>query len=495
MKDIFVLRDFRDLHILTKPYITDNYYTKIANSLYEIIWKIDDEKDCGFEDCEIEQFALASAAYFEDVVADLGIWRSFVTTCKDRFGKYLPFYELDEEYYTDEPNKCDIRFLLWKTKQECYNDRFINPENPTFEWLADAIYQKLDEEFESAPVNVSYVEDVYGFDADDPDLMFKIKEMFSRICSTNYLVNLYDYMTNFQEFAESFAEKFNSNDYDTAYNTIAQLSMTFKAGPLKMTALEWYMVMCRTSQESNAKNLLKALQTVEFRFMELFKVSTKDYCDFVFEDVDGQLLDVEFNTSRNKDAIRQTKKLNPKTILTSIIKFNGKWMKWGSSSMLPIGKPFDDLRKEKEIAKKSVELSKKNFSEKFGDRKCFFVENFKGVKKFMNELLGREVPCIQDVSPEDPDEPQMMFFCDWDGDFYIAPAAGISHPDNPYYDKKEGPLRAFELISSFQMDKRIMDYLIDHGMLKTAACNSLKGKRQGRKIVQDNLRFLVRFFG
>ena len=58
------------------------------------------------------------AAYFEDVISGMGIWRAFILTHKELYGKYLPFYTPDDHYYDDEVNLEDVRFLLWHYTQQ-----------------------------------------------------------------------------------------------------------------------------------------------------------------------------------------------------------------------------------------------------------------------------------------------------------------------------------------------------------------------------------------
>ena len=57
-----------------------------------------------FEKDEVKQISIRMAAYFEDVISGLNIWRSFITEHKALYGKFLPFYTPDDHYYDDEVN-------------------------------------------------------------------------------------------------------------------------------------------------------------------------------------------------------------------------------------------------------------------------------------------------------------------------------------------------------------------------------------------------------
>lgn len=70
--------------------------------------------------------------YLEDVISEAGIWRSFVEKMHELYGKYLPIYNLDDDYLLDEPNQQDVAFIIWYTLLRHRGDHvgFINPETP-----------------------------------------------------------------------------------------------------------------------------------------------------------------------------------------------------------------------------------------------------------------------------------------------------------------------------------------------------------------------------
>ena len=100
---------------------------------------------------------LRIAAYFEDVISQLNIWRSFITQHKALYGKYLPFYTPDDHYYEDEANYEDIRFLLWHYTQQYHGVRrgtFVSPDNVANAETALLIYQLFCDEWTVAPENI-----------------------------------------------------------------------------------------------------------------------------------------------------------------------------------------------------------------------------------------------------------------------------------------------------------------------------------------------------
>lgn len=155
MKNIKIFpKDWLALHPYKQSTPVDSYYTGIANRIYDIL--IETELINSFEDDEPKQIAIRLAAYFEDVISELNIWRTFITTYHEMYGKYLPFYEPDDHYYDDEVNYEDVRFLLWHYTQQYHGYRkgtFVNPDNPANELTARMVYQLFCDEWTTAPEN------------------------------------------------------------------------------------------------------------------------------------------------------------------------------------------------------------------------------------------------------------------------------------------------------------------------------------------------------
>ena len=117
MKNIKIFpKDWLQLHPYKQSNPVDSYYTGIANRIYNIMEQT--ELINSFEGDEAKQIAIRIAAYFEDVISELGIWRAFLLKNKELYGKYMPFYTPDDHYYDDEVNAEDVRFLLWHFTQQ-----------------------------------------------------------------------------------------------------------------------------------------------------------------------------------------------------------------------------------------------------------------------------------------------------------------------------------------------------------------------------------------
>ena len=129
---------------------TDQFYLWIALRLAKL-W---DESPWlrNLEDDVRRDVVLAVTGYYQDVVADGGLWRSFTRLHSERFGSPLPHYGLGEDYIDYELNVEDVRYVMWWTIAGEMGSEALDPHDKELEALAMAFHKLLDEEYEQAPV-------------------------------------------------------------------------------------------------------------------------------------------------------------------------------------------------------------------------------------------------------------------------------------------------------------------------------------------------------
>ena len=154
MKKIYP-KEWLQYHPYTKTDAVDRYYCDIVNKLMKVIYEYDIMAgDPIAEEGVYDEAAIFIGAWFEDVISQTGVWQAFTSECEKRYGSKLPFYELDDEYYSDEVNVEDIRFILWHCFQNWnMGETIYNPENTALKDLSEAIYVILEKEYETAPEN------------------------------------------------------------------------------------------------------------------------------------------------------------------------------------------------------------------------------------------------------------------------------------------------------------------------------------------------------
>ncbi len=133
-----------------KVAVTDQYYLWIALRLAKLWDESPWLRNC--DDDVRRDVVLAVTGYFQDVVADGGLWRSFSRLHEARHGSPLPHYGRSEDYVDFELNLSDVRFVIWWTISGEKRDYALDPFDSDLDALAMAFHMMLDEEYESAPV-------------------------------------------------------------------------------------------------------------------------------------------------------------------------------------------------------------------------------------------------------------------------------------------------------------------------------------------------------
>ena len=150
MREIITTQDIRLAHPNNCACATDGYYTRFANNLYDRLRGFvgKDFPDKNFT----RTLACKLTCYFEDIVADMGVWRMFSNECMKLYGYPVPMYHAEEEYYPDEPSLNAVRYLVWDVACELFPDRLFETDRLLLEMGQEA-YRILDAAFESAPIN------------------------------------------------------------------------------------------------------------------------------------------------------------------------------------------------------------------------------------------------------------------------------------------------------------------------------------------------------
>lgn len=135
---------------------TDKFYFDLSNRLVELA----NERKLfpSYPEKVMERAALALIGYYQDVICDGGVWRSFISECRRLYGYTVPFYSKDEEYYEDyELNKADVKFMVWYALSMNYeNRRVCDPFDKEILEGAKIWFEELEKEYEGAPIPAGY---------------------------------------------------------------------------------------------------------------------------------------------------------------------------------------------------------------------------------------------------------------------------------------------------------------------------------------------------
>ena len=135
---------------------TDKFYYNLCNHLVAVA----KEKNLfpSYPEKVMERAALSLIGYYQDVISDGGVWRSFITECRRLYGMTVPFYSEGDEDYTDyELNKADVKFMVWYALSMNYeNRRVCYPYDNEILEGAEIWYEELEKVYDEAPIPVNY---------------------------------------------------------------------------------------------------------------------------------------------------------------------------------------------------------------------------------------------------------------------------------------------------------------------------------------------------
>lgn len=490
-------REWVSMHPYTKTDATDNYYCKLVNRIIELLYDYDImEGETEPEDEVYEDTAIFLVGWFEDIISQTGVWQVFTSQCEKRYGSRLPFYELGEDYYPDEINVEDVRFILWHCFQrDKIGEKIYNPENTGILALANEIYDIFDEEFETAPVN-ERLQDFFDFsyltEGDFIEYRSKVEWFYFNSyinmgCYECYLDSLSEQMEEFEKRKDLDDRTMDLMIYSFKINSV----LSGRTPLLSITAPEYLKLLL----EEQAVNPVDApYMDVDSRLEALYLVTddTDDY--YVFK----EFSDKEETYKVTKDSIElNAPRLIPgdTVVTTTLFKFGKYWQHNGAMNVFSIKDipEIDDIKND---------LSDTNKKAAYDD----FVAATKGKhfvflkgKEEMSDFISNKMKYKTSPELKIPDMgDDVLMLC-------VTPKRGISvvrnyceciaSPDNPYYNKEKAEKNAYNFLTNSKLiPYELACELFDRGYLKDAALNSTKGLEHGKELARKNARFMLDYF-
>ncbi|MCM1377197.1 MAG: DUF3843 family protein [Clostridium sp.] len=222
-----------------KDSLVDKYYYDLTNRLISTV--NDHDLLPEWPGVVVARALMGVVGYFQDIVVDSGVWRSFIDMNRRLYGKTLPFYEVSEEYIDHELNKEDIRFLLWYSLSLNFEDKYTSdPLAEDIREAADNIYSILDSVYDDAPEDVCWKQ-TRGLELSDPEDARRIYRysnwlfMYCYLMSPAYSATLMNIMTE---------PEMQSPDPKTIEQRIERSMVEDPVGPLALFLKEWlYLIL------------------------------------------------------------------------------------------------------------------------------------------------------------------------------------------------------------------------------------------------------------
>ncbi|MCM1220739.1 MAG: DUF3843 family protein [Lachnospiraceae bacterium] len=153
---------------------TDAYYFNLVNKLIKAAEGLSEVKS--FHGSIIDRSALCIIGYYQDMIADAGLWHGFIDECRRLYGTPVPFFDAHEDYMDYELNREDVVFLVWYSIAMYSDNRCIYPFDKEIVALADCWYEILETVYDEAPrpdgFHLAHELDVYA--EEDREMLLKL---------------------------------------------------------------------------------------------------------------------------------------------------------------------------------------------------------------------------------------------------------------------------------------------------------------------------------
>lgn len=472
---------------------TDTYYVKVANKIASILEVLKEENY--LSEADVHTISLHLTAWFQDVISDTGIWKTFTSECKRRYGMTVPFIspEAESDYDSEDINLADIHFLLWHYCQ-CVKRKtgaILNPENPGIEELSTEIYNFLYEEYETAPENQRLHNLFYGktFGKDNFYEFRNILEWFHFGCYVGF-ENRDEAQTQMQRLQQ---QQLPSHvDFNLiAYGLKQSLLHESRSNLLSWTSVEWLAHIGKNHPETAIWADCKVYPYGSF----LYQGEEGD-CILVQDLMEETNEPLHIRKDSLNEVTQKSLKKGESIIDCSLIYYGGAWWQSGTSVIADYNEEYQQLIKEKISQKEEPLKAYQDFMKASGNRQFIFCRSNQEIEEFFTQKMDYHI--TEGISlPKLNSKNGLLLTASPHTGIHVQArlCECICSPDNPFYDKEQAKKSAV----SFVLNPEVIPYdlscaLQDKGMLPDACLNSVKGEEYGRELLQKYSQFMTDYF-
>ena len=481
------VQDIQRMHPIGMESTTDLYYAKLGNQLLKSIQRTEAKRE--FDSNLLEIMAIKTALYFEDVICDSGVWRSFVNKHKALYGKSLPFYPVDEkDYFADEPHKEDIRYLLWEALRD-WEQVLVHPKDELLEEIADKFYEVLDAEFEKAPINEGMRQ--FFEEATFMTDFIRMREVLQWLWMSCYLTEGHHKFDIAEEMIDEICEKlhFEYQDPRAIYAAFSQMVFRYKCGPLALYPSEW---LAQIMEAVGNQPYAEILRKIDYRKYEVYLLEGYNTLSIQLRNTQDELFIISMDgySDMSPETLRKTE-----GCVASFVRFNGRWEPNGMDSWGNFRKAYEDIKEHQK--RYAIGLPPKNYEQLMNDSggsPLFYFRNGKEVREFINKRVGIPKKMMR---PTKLDDEEFIVAYVPSVNESIAFAYGVANcvkdPRNPFYGMRYHDDDAMMLVAETDIcDGAMLRYMIQHQMLPDASFCENHEDKESLQLAQDNLDFIAR---
>jgi len=497
-----VAADIREYHPEGLVCSTDIEYANLANRLMKTLSKSPYVK----EFCDeigpdfLRRLSILLTLHAEDVISNLGIWRSFCLRHNLLYGKYMPFglevsTRPDKKFSVDTYTENSFLLLAWQLANDESEDSVFGIVNPCLRMIGLETQLFFLPLLEDAPINDDLLDFIYGEETlSDIVEVRKVLSWLSREC---YMMQCYqadcDFGLHFNSLETFFKDHPNMQEY------AAKVTFPFfkKSGLLALLPKDWYCTMLATWEEDRTKQALEVGE-MEFQKFNVFRVESYDDKVLRVQSVEGQHFEV-VRSSFLGDISQTLAECD--TVLSAFVHYRGVWETVGGSSWYRKGgdvfdKTVSQMAKHKEQSHATDSFYQAAVDKNKG-RRIYFFKDVNEIEKWLTEDAGLRGAdrMIKALPQELKQSDNLTMYVNKEGGnlgFAIDIAPYLCHKDNPFFDQQKAERHGYEvLINVDSMDGEFANYLVSEGLLQHISLPA-EDKAIGKRLAQENLDFLCR---
>lgn len=515
------IADWLQFHPYEKPANYDYYYLRLCKEIQGIILSGKHKTFSGyFDNEEINSLACFMVSYFEDIITGTGIWQAFTKEHKALYGKYLPFYQVDE-YYPKEINCEDVFFLLWYFVSSLYyEEKTFLPVSGNIIQLGVEVFQVFEREYEFAPENIK-LREFLNVSLEENDY-YKLRYKIEWLVMDSYLFH-FNRIWSDAEILELIEDKDGDGiigrNMDMFVYEIRDLYINNKTSPLlALRGKDWLAGIVGKNHE-----LYKDIRNLSLKKTGFFLFQKEDENYLYFQHIaTDTIIPVTKISLKSNSEFREGETI----VLISFVKWKDDWWFTGTYSIYTYNANlildeknsvasralFSDIDRQKEVLKLQynafLDLNKNSLLVFLQDKDSLntFMKTF---NKFYNKSLnlskkergkakervnkkgyfGDENKFIEDIKEFD-DIPSIIFFNQKSGiEIIFGFNEIIPDPKNPEYNPDVDPANALNLLYSDDFSAEFINFIIEKYDLSGM---KFPGEAED-PILKDNLDFMLRF--
>lgn len=469
---------------------SDAYYARLATRLANML-RVMIGHDYDISDEEIKVAAMDITAYFEDKLSGINLYNTFMTLYRERFGRFCPFYEVDEsDWFDNEPNIPDIRFLLWWCLNRVNPDTLLNPLNQAIEEMSRSIYELLMDEFEFAPDSPELYEWLY--DHDNFNDSIKIRSVCEFLASKSYLTATYDTDSCLNEIYNTYISFMGEEVQHSpmlAYGIQSYFSLNVKCGPLALAPQEWLGAILRFSGDEGLISIGNKISGIRTRSLLAYEIIAVHDDWFEVRSLGDETLKLSFDPLP-EDIIADIKEGH--IMVASLFEYDGFWKVNGISTFSSKKISLEEEIKLYLQKLKDLDWTYKMQIEKNNGSQIGVAGDFKEFERRFDLDKAQDTSTDLDLREEARKGKYLLYFINSNSSMSIIPdrAKYVALPDNPYYNKEEAEKYSALILIDDNSTEEMRDYLISHNLLPDARLKGSYSDEEAKKWFADNASFL-----